>query len=56
MDSAESVLLRVSIKVAVRGCGRLSQISASRNPFRSSSTAEYSAVVFVVIFAVRPKF
>ena len=28
----------------------------SRNPFRSSSTAEYSAVVFVAIFAVWPKF
>ena len=30
---------------------RFSQIGASRNPFRSSSTAEYSAVVFVAIFA-----
>ena len=44
------------LRVAVRGRGRLSQIGASRNPFRSSSTAEYSAVVFVAIFAVRPKF
>ena len=32
------------------------QIDASRNPFRSSSAAEYSAVVFVAIFAIRPKF
>ena len=43
------------IKIAVRGRGRLSQIGASRNPFRSTSTTEYSAVVFVAIFAVRPK-
>ena len=42
-------------KVAVRGRSPLSQIGASRNPFRSPSTAEYSAVVFVAIFAVRPK-
>ena len=44
------------IKVAVRRRGRLSQIGVSRNSFRSSSTAEYSAVVIVAIFAVRHKF
>ena len=37
------------IHVAVRGRGRLSQIGASRNPFRSTSTAKYSAVVFVAM-------